>query len=45
MSAIWEKLYPAFGDAALPDDAAAQEKLKQKIAGLEAHPAKPATRK
>jgi CubicO group peptidase (beta-lactamase class C family) len=40
MNAIWEKLYPAFGDEPLPEDSATQEKLKQKVAGLEAHPAK-----
>ncbi len=40
MNAIWDKLYPAFGAEALPDDAAAQEKVKQAIARLEAHPAK-----
>jgi len=39
MNAIWEKLYPAFGDA-LPDDAAGQDKVKAAIAKLEAHPAK-----
>ncbi|MDB6023406.1 MAG: Beta-lactamase class [Pedosphaera sp.] len=40
MNAIWEKLYPAFQAGALPEDAAGQEKLKQVIAALEAHPAK-----
>jgi len=40
MNAIWDKLYPAFQADALPDDAAGQEKLKQEIANLEAHPAK-----
>jgi CubicO group peptidase (beta-lactamase class C family) len=40
MNAIWEKLYPAFGDEALPEDWATQEKLKQNVATLEAHPAK-----
>jgi len=40
MNAIWDNLYPAFQDKALADDAAGQEKLKQAIAGLEAHPAK-----
>ena len=38
LNAIWDKLYPAFGAEALPDDAAGQEKLKQAIANLEAHP-------
>ena len=40
MNAIWDKLYPAFQAGALPDDAAGQEKLKQALANLEAHPAK-----
>ncbi|HWX23129.1 MAG TPA: serine hydrolase [Candidatus Binatia bacterium] len=40
MNAIWDKLYPAFQSEALPEDAAAQEKLKQVVANLEAHPAK-----
>jgi len=40
MNAIWDKLYPAFQAEALPEDAAGQEKLKQVIANLEAHPAK-----
>jgi len=42
MNAIWDKLYPAFQDKALPDDASAQEKVKQAIAKLEAHPTKKA---
>jgi enamine deaminase RidA (YjgF/YER057c/UK114 family) len=40
MNAIWNKLYPAFQAEALPANAAAQEKLKEAIARLEAHPAK-----
>ncbi len=40
LNVIWEKLFPAFGDKALPEDAAGQDKLKRVIAGLEAHPAK-----
>jgi CubicO group peptidase (beta-lactamase class C family) len=40
MNAIWDKLYPAFQAEALPDDTAGQEKLKQAIANLEAHPVK-----
>src|SRR5262249_26124649 len=40
MNAIWDKLYPAFQAAPLSDDAAAQEKLNQLVAKLEAHPAK-----
>jgi CubicO group peptidase (beta-lactamase class C family) len=40
MNAIWEKLYPAFGPDALPEDSAGQEKLKQAVETLEAHPAK-----
>jgi CubicO group peptidase (beta-lactamase class C family) len=35
MNAIWATLYPAFTDAALPDDPAGQEKLKQATADLE----------
>jgi CubicO group peptidase (beta-lactamase class C family) len=42
MNAIWEKLLPAFHAEALPEDAAGQEKLKQVIARLEAHPVKKA---
>ena len=42
MNAIWEKLFPAFEAKALPEDAATQEKLKQMVAKLEAHPAKKA---
>ena len=40
MNAIWDHLFPAFGDKALPEDAAGQEKVKQVIAKLEAHPEK-----
>ncbi len=40
MNAIWDKLYPAFQAEPLPDDSAGQEKLKQMVAHLEAHPAK-----
>ena len=40
LNAVWDKLFPAFGSEALPEDAAGQEKLKQSIARLEAHPAK-----
>ena len=40
MNAIWDKLYPAFQAEALPEDPAAQGKLKEVIARLEAHPAK-----
>jgi CubicO group peptidase (beta-lactamase class C family) len=43
MNAIWDKLYPAFQAEALPDNAAEQEKLKQAVANLEAHPAKKGT--
>jgi CubicO group peptidase (beta-lactamase class C family) len=39
MNAIWDKLYPAFQAEPLPDDAAGQEKLKQMVAKLTAHPA------
>ena len=37
LNVVWENLYPAFGDRALPDDAAGQEKLKQIMANLVAH--------
>jgi CubicO group peptidase (beta-lactamase class C family) len=40
MNAIWDKLYPEFRAEPLPDDAAGQEKLKQMVAKLQAHPAK-----
>jgi len=40
MNAIWDKLHPAFRDQPLPEDPAAQEKLKEVIGPLEAHPAK-----
>jgi CubicO group peptidase (beta-lactamase class C family) len=42
LNAIWDKLLPAFGDESLPEDAAGQEKVKEAIARLEAHPAKKA---
>ena len=38
LDAVWDHLLPAFHAAALPEDAAAQEKLKQAIANLAAHP-------
>ena len=40
MNAIWEKLYPAFQAEPLPEDHAAQEKVKAAVAALEAHPVK-----
>lgn len=40
LNAVWDKLWPAFGDKSLPDDAAGREKLSKALAGLEAHPAK-----
>jgi hypothetical protein len=40
LTAIWEKLYPAFQAEALPADTAGQDHLKQLVASLEAHPAK-----
>lgn len=39
LNAIWDKLRPAFRDKALPEDTAAQNRLKKVIAGLEAHTA------
>jgi CubicO group peptidase (beta-lactamase class C family) len=40
LNVIWDKLYPAFEDHALPDDPAGQGKLKQVTDRLEAHPGK-----
>jgi CubicO group peptidase (beta-lactamase class C family) len=40
LNAIWEKLLPGFRGKALPEDVAEQEKLKQAISRLEAHPVK-----
>ncbi len=40
LNAIWETLYPAFRTSPLPNDEAAQEKLKQEEANLVAHPRK-----
>jgi CubicO group peptidase (beta-lactamase class C family) len=40
MNAIWDHLYGAFGPNPLPEDPAGQEKVKQAIAKLEAHPKK-----
>ena len=37
---VWDKLLPAFQPKPLPADAAEQEKLKQKLADLTAHPKK-----
>jgi len=43
LTTIWEKLLPAFQAAALPEDAAGQEKLKQVVSKLETHPVKKGT--
>ncbi len=40
MNAIWDNLLPAFRGEALPEDSASQEKLKQAISNLVAHPEK-----
>ena len=40
LNALWDKLCPAFQAGPLPEDAAAQAKLKQIIGRLEAHPVK-----
>jgi CubicO group peptidase (beta-lactamase class C family) len=40
MNAIWDHLLPACGAEILPEDAASQEKRKQAIANLVAHPEK-----
>ena len=42
LAIIWDKLLPAFQATALPVNAAGQEKLKQLISQLQAHPAKTA---
>jgi CubicO group peptidase (beta-lactamase class C family) len=42
MNTIWNELLPAMKEKALPEDAAAQEKVKQAIAKLEVHPVKKA---
>ena len=39
MNVIWNNLYPTFQDESLPEDGGGQEKLKEEIARLEAHPA------
>ena len=40
LNIVWDKLYPGFGDQTLPEDPAVQERVKEVIAHLEAHPAK-----
>lgn len=40
LDVVWASLLPAFHDGVLPDNAADQEKLKQAIARLVAHPQK-----
>jgi CubicO group peptidase (beta-lactamase class C family) len=40
LNTIWEKLLPAFGAQALPENGEAHDKLKKTLAGLEPHPAK-----
>jgi CubicO group peptidase (beta-lactamase class C family) len=40
LNVVWDKLFPAFGDEALPEDDARRDKLKRAIDRLEAHPAK-----
>lgn len=40
LNAIWDNLYPAFGDKPLADDAAAQARVQQAVSDLTAHPAK-----
>lgn len=39
LNVVWDKLYPAFRNKSLSEDTAAQEKLKDMVAKLEAHPA------
>ena len=40
LNAVWNHLYPAFQTAPLPEDSAGQEKLKEALARLVAHPGK-----
>jgi CubicO group peptidase (beta-lactamase class C family) len=40
INVVWDKLLPGFHTDALPDDPAEQEKLKQTVADLKAHPVK-----
>ena len=40
MNAVWDNLLPAFRAEALPEDPVSQEKLKEAIANLAAHPEK-----
>jgi CubicO group peptidase (beta-lactamase class C family) len=40
LNVVWDKLYPALGTKALPEDQAGQERLKEVSAKLEAHPAR-----
>jgi CubicO group peptidase (beta-lactamase class C family) len=40
MNAIWDHLLPAFGDSALPENAAAQAAVKEMTGKLVAHPVK-----
>jgi CubicO group peptidase (beta-lactamase class C family) len=40
LNVVWDKLLPAFMEKALPGDPTGLEKMKQVIAGLEAHPVK-----
>jgi CubicO group peptidase (beta-lactamase class C family) len=42
LNVIWDKLYPAFQSEPLPNDVAAQEKLRQAETNLVAHPLKAA---
>jgi CubicO group peptidase (beta-lactamase class C family) len=44
INVVWDKLLPAFHPASLPPNAAEEAKLKERLAGLKAHPAKPATK-
>jgi CubicO group peptidase (beta-lactamase class C family) len=38
LNAIWNNLYPAFGDTPLPEDPAGQARVQQAVSGLKAHP-------
>ena len=38
LNAVWDNLYPAFQDSALPENPSAQDQVKAAVAKLEAHP-------
>jgi CubicO group peptidase (beta-lactamase class C family) len=40
LNLVWDHIFPAFGAAPLPEDAGGQQKLKEAVGNLEAHPVK-----